>query len=95
MIYFAKFIKGGCAGADATAGPASKLHINCQKKISAYLLTENGKVSILRIPCSRGVSGALYLQSAIAGVMFCVGYFAAMQPLISDVDVLVLRNGTS
>lgn len=92
MIYFAKFIKGGCAGADATAGPASKLHINCQKKISAYLLTENGKVSILRIPCSRGVSGALYLQSALAEVISCIGSLAVKQPRTSDVDVRVLRN---
>ena len=58
-------------------------------------LTESEKVSILRIPCSRGVSGALYLQSATAGVMLCLGRFVAMPALISDVDALVLRNGNS
>ena len=58
-------------------------------------LTENKKISILEIPCSRGVSGALYLQSATAGVMSCLGRFVAMPALISDVDVLVLRNGNS
>ena len=58
-------------------------------------LTEWLKVSILRIPCSRGDSGALYLQSATAGVMPCPGRFVAMPALISDVDALVLRNGNS
>jgi len=58
-------------------------------------LTSRQKVSILRIPCSRGVSGALYLQSATAGVMLCLGRFVAMPALISDVDALVLRNGNS
>ena len=58
-------------------------------------LTSRQKVSILRIPCSRGVSGALYLQSATAGVMPCLGRFVAMPALISDVDALVLRNGNS
>jgi len=33
-------------------------------------LTLGDKTSILIKPCSRGVSGTLYLQSAIAGVMF-------------------------
>ena len=69
-------------------------------------LTESQKASILnhasfeaiiqyviKLPCSRGVSGALYLQSAIAGVMFCLGYFLVELPLVSDVDALVLRNG--
>ena len=32
-------------------------------------LTNPEKISIVRIPCSRGDSGALYLQSATAGVM--------------------------
>ena len=64
-------------------------------EIKNTALTSFKKVSILRIPCSRGVSGALYLQSATAGVMLCLGRFVAMPPLISDVDVLVLRNGNS
>ena len=50
---------------------------------------------VIKLPCSRGDSGALYLQSATAGVMFCLGRLVVMQPFISDVDVLVLRNGTS
>ena len=44
-------------------------------------------------PHSRGVSGALYLQAARAGVMFCPGCFTVKLPLVRGVDVLVLRNG--
>jgi hypothetical protein len=44
-------------------------------------------------PHSRGVSGALYPQSATAGVMLCPGYYIVKLPLISGVDVLVSRNG--
>ena len=73
-----------------TAGPVVLLWY--LKKLP---LTETTKISILEIPCSRGDSGALYLQSATAGVMFCLGRLVVMQPFISDVDVLVLRNGTS
>ena len=71
-------------------------------------LTESQKASILnhasfeaiiqyviKLPCSRGVSGALYLQSAIAGVMFCRGHLIAKLPFVSDVDVWVLRNRNS
>lgn len=47
---------------------------------------------VTKFPCSRGASGALYLQSALAGVMFCLGYFVVEQPYISGVDVWVLRN---
>ena len=43
-------------------------------------------------PCSRGDSGALYSQSATAGVMPSRGRIAVEQPLISDVDTWVLRN---
>ena len=46
----------------------------------------------LTFPCSRGVSGALYLQSAIAGVMSFLGKPAEGLPGISGVDILVLRN---
>lgn len=46
-------------------------------------------------PHSRGVSGALYLQSAIAGVLFCLGYIFVKLPFVSDVDVWVLRNRNS
>ena len=46
------------------------------------------------MPCSRGDSGALYLQSATAGVMPSRGSFAVELPFISGVDVWVLRNGT-
>ncbi|GEM_PF-6591512 len=47
---------------------------------------------VLRFPRSWGVSGALYLQSATAGVIFCLGYSIVKLPYISDVDVWVLRN---
>ena len=64
------------------------------------VLTDTKKPSILDItfkkfikfPCSRGDSGALNLQSATAGVMFCLGSIFVGLPSISDVDVWVLRN---
>ena len=46
----------------------------------------------IKFPCSRGVSGALYLQSAIAGVMVGLGLFLVELPSVSGVDVLVLRD---
>ena len=71
-------------------------------------MTDEGKASILnhasfeadfqfviKFPCSRGVSGALNLQSAIAGVIFCRGHLIAKPPYVSDVDVWVLRNRNS
>ena len=48
---------------------------------------------VIKFPRSRGDSGALYLQSAPAGVMPCLGPFAAELPFVSGVDVWVLRNG--
>jgi len=48
---------------------------------------------VITFPCSRGDGGALYLQPATAGVMFCPGYAFVKLPPISDVDVRVLRNG--
>ena len=55
-----------------------------------YLIKYN---YVIKIPHSRGVSGALYLQSAIAGVIFCPGCLFAELPLVSGVEVWVLRNG--
>ena len=46
----------------------------------------------IRLPRSRGDSGALYLQSATAGVIPNRGCFVVKLPFISDVDVWVLRN---
>ena len=46
----------------------------------------------LIFPRSRGVSGALYLQSAIAEVLSCLGLSDKELPSISGVDVWVLRN---
>ena len=47
---------------------------------------------VIKFPCSRGDSGALYLQSALAGVISCLAHFSAELPLASGVDVWVLRN---
>ena len=47
---------------------------------------------VIKFPCSRGVSGALYLQSAIAGVMTGLELIFAGLPLVSDVDIQVLRD---
>ena len=49
--------------------------------------------TVIKFPYSRGGSGALYLQSAIVGVIFRRGRFIVKLPLISDVDVWVLRDG--
>ncbi len=47
---------------------------------------------VFKFPRSRGVSGALYLQSATAGVMPPLRIPIAWLPCISGVDVWVLRN---
>ena len=47
---------------------------------------------VIKFPHSRGVSGALYLQSATAGVMPIWGLYPVELPSISGVDVWVLRN---
>ena len=52
-------------------------------------------INDIKFPRSRGVSGALNLQSAIAGVIFCLGFLFVGLAFVSDVDVLVLRNGNS
>ena len=48
---------------------------------------------VIKFPRSRGDSGALYLQSAPAEVMPCLGSVIAELPYVSGVDVWVLRNG--
>ncbi len=40
------------------------------RKETHIILTLSVKPDILNTPCSRGSGGALYLKSAIAGVMF-------------------------
>ena len=52
-------------------------------------------IYVIKFPCSRGDSGALYLQSAPAGVMSHLGSSTAGLPLISGDDVWVLRNRNS
>ena len=47
---------------------------------------------VIKLPCSRGASGALYLQSAIDGVISRLGFSIVELPAISGVDVWVLRN---
>ena len=49
-------------------------------------------IMLIKFPCSWGVSGALYLQSATAGVISCLGLVFVELPFISGVDVLVSRN---
>ena len=58
------------------------------------ILTLFDKAYILIKSHSRGDSGALYLQSATAGVMFGPGYSGDRLPIISGVDVWVSRNGS-
>ena len=45
-----------------------------------------------KFPRSWGDSGALYLQSATAGVMIGLGLFFVVLPIVSDVDAWVLRD---
>ena len=54
-----------------------------------YIVTNWEFIKFLR---SRGDSGALYLQSATAGVMVSLELFLAGLPLVSDVDIQVLRD---
>ncbi len=56
-------------------------------------LTKSQNAGILKTPCSRGSSGLLYLQSAIAGVMARRGLSFGLLPFISGDEVWVLRNG--
>ncbi len=51
------------------------------------------KHAILKSPSSWGVSGALYRQAAIVGVMPCPGSLVVGLPFISGDDVWVSRNG--
>ncbi len=44
--------------------------------------------------CSRGVSGTLYPQSAIVGVILHGGLYFVRLPFESGVDVWVLRDKT-
>ena len=59
------------------------------------ILTIRAIKGIIKEPRSRGISGALYLQSAIAGVISGRGQFAVELPGISGVDVWVFRNRNS
>ena len=59
-------------------------------KMPAFMLTKSEKMSIVNIPRSRGDSGALYLQSATAGVIPSPGCTVVGQHPVSDVDVRVL-----
>lgn len=42
--------------------------------------------------CSRGVSGALYLQSAIVGVILHGGLVLVKLPQVSGIETWVLRD---
>ena len=70
-----------------------------KRKISSWLTKRNKtfilgiRETVIKFPYSRGGSGALYLQSAIVGVIFRRGRFVVRLPLKSDVDVWVLRDG--
>ena len=61
------------------------------KKNKTVILTN--RETVIKFPYSRGGSGALYLQSAIVGVIFRRGRFIVKLPLVSGVDVWVLRDG--
>ena len=73
--------RGQGTGTESEPGPGSRKR-----------LTKRTYSDILGAPCSRGVSGALYLQSAIAGVMAGPGSYSVGLPKVSGVDVWVLRD---
>ena len=60
-------------------------------KWSKTVILDN-RETVIKFPYSRGGSGALYLQSAIVGVIFCRGRFIVKLTLVSGVDVWVLRD---
>ena len=62
------------------------------KKHKTVILTI--RETVIKFPYSRGGSGALYLQSAIVGVIFRRGRFIVKLPLVSGADVWVLRDGS-
>ena len=71
-----------------------------RKPQSYWRLTKQSKTVILdnretviKFPYSRGGSGALYLQSAIVGVMLHGGLLFVELPFVSGVDVWVSRDG--
>lgn len=69
------------------------LYLLDKKATTMYTgLAEKAKDQVIKFPHSRGDSGALYPQSATAGVMSCPGRVVAELPLISGVEVWVLRN---
>ena len=47
---------------------------------------------VIKLRASRGGSGTLFLQSAIAEVMVCFGLFSVELPSTSGVDIWVSRN---
>jgi len=57
-------------------------------------LTKQTKNGIIKSLGSRGGSGTLYQQSAIAGVISCRGFLIVKPPFISGDDAWVLRNRT-
>ena len=57
------------------------------------ILTIRAIKGIIKEPRSRGISGALNLQSAIAGVMFGRGLIFMEQPGVSGVDIWVFHDG--
>lgn len=56
-------------------------------------LTEATYSYIIKSPRSWEVSGVLYLQSALAGVISAFGHLLVELPFVSGVEALVLRNG--
>ncbi len=71
---------------------AASAAINYSKTRIVYMPTSGKDLGYDEISISRGDSGALYLQSATAGVMPIRGLVLVELPFISGVDVWVLRN---
>ena len=62
-------------------------------RLPAFLIDISSKTRYNINSCSRGVSGTLYLQSAIAGVMLRRGQRFVKLPLTSGAEAWVLRDG--
>ena len=78
-----------------TNGRAERLTAVRVRKMTAQPALAGGQNLAYRTWSAGGISGALYLQSAIAGVISGRGQFSVELPGISGVDVWVFRNRNS
>ena len=69
-----------------------KNRYNCYDIVYNGFVSPIGRQTVSNFRAAGGDSGALYLQSAIAGVLSHRGSFDGELPKVSGVDTWVLRN---